>query len=375
MRRNRYCYAFVLLVFLLLAYMYPHPMTYFALYAILLVALFSFFLGVLSLWGLIISPTLSAQVVEKGEEIQFGLMVKNRFWIPVALVLTTFTMDYRGIFTEEYELYGNVPPKRRVEIAHLIEAPYWGAYELMVQEVKIYDFLGLFAFRWKKALPKLGFVAQPQIFPVNDRVLQLIVKEGEEVKKRRNSVNFSEESELKLYEPMEDSRNIHWKASAKRNELMSKYFVDDMVPAVCFLMDNQMELSMETLGKTDELMESLLSFAFSLHQTSYEISLATTLGAYMDFGGDFSGFYDEMLYLPFGGGNFVKEIDGKIKSGTQVLCFLYALDESVTQALQKLALAGHDVLLICFGLQEQEEAIEKLRQARVVCVDAQEVLV
>lgn len=92
-----------------------------------------------------------------------------------------------------------------------------GGVTVSVDKIKVYDYLGLFAFR-VKALEKKTVIVRPvkRPVPLPPQVEQFIPKRW----KPKPGGGFAENHEMRLYRPGDSLNQIHWKLSAKTGELI-----------------------------------------------------------------------------------------------------------------------------------------------------------
>ncbi len=92
-----------------------------------------------------------------------------------------------------------------------------GGVAVNVEKMKVYDYLGLFAFR-VKAVETKTVIVRPAKWPVPQppQVEQFVPKQW----KPKPGGGFAENHEMRLYRPGDSLNQIHWKLSAKTGELI-----------------------------------------------------------------------------------------------------------------------------------------------------------
>jgi len=92
-----------------------------------------------------------------------------------------------------------------------------GGFTVTVEKIRVYDYLGLFAFR-VKALENKTVIVRPQKYPILQppQVEQFTPKNW----KPKPGGGFAENHEMRLYRPGDSLNQIHWKLSAKTGELI-----------------------------------------------------------------------------------------------------------------------------------------------------------
>jgi len=218
----------------------------------------------------------------------------------------------------------------------------------------------------------------PRILPLGSEMIHALSQGDMQLGKRNDSE--AEEHELRLYQPTEDSRNIHWKASVKRNELMSKYVFDNEQRRVQFFIDTNLgeRFSEETLELEDKMVETLVSIMSHLHEKSYQLALSAACGTEIDTKMDFLYLYHQAAGLVFGeygdAGALVDTLSESQKNPTMMVLVLHTLDETMCGKIARLAEAKHQVIVVGFALADAQHHSESLHQAGVQYLDGEEVL-
>lgn len=377
MGKNRLTYAVSVVAFLLLVLFLPNEMTYFALYTLLLLPVISLVMFLLTVRQIHLSGALSVDFVQKGELAEFVVTVHNRGIFPLAMLEFCLSADRAFVFAEGCDVRSGIRLRAKKKIVCPIMTKHCGLYHVWVEEIKLYDFLGLFCVRQAEK-ESVVLTVLPRILPLGDEIMHAL-SQGEIQLGKRND-NEAQEHELRLYQPTEDSRNIHWKASVKRNELMSKYVFDSEQRRVQFYIDTNLRerFAEETRELEDKMTESLVSVMSHLHERSYQLSLAAACGAEVDATMDFLHLYHRAAGLVFGEydtvGALADILGQKQKIPTMMVLFLHAMDESIQSEIVRLAEGKHQVIVVGFELTNTQVYSESLYQAGVQYLDGEEVL-
>ena len=373
MLRNRLTYGLVIVVMFLFVYLFEDRITYMGLYAVLLFPVLSFLLAVISKRRFVVKERLSADFIAKGQGVSYIITVENAHFWPCTLVGVQFVGDEIGLKVDEKEKYFAIPSFGKKEIEFKMSGNYRGAYEVGIEEVILYDFLGLFKFKQKHNL-KSTLTITPRILSIVRLHLESVSQDEVVSKKHMQGEDYSIISELRKYQPTDGYKKVHWKASAKRNELISKNYQEAERCIASFYVNNIIRdgAREENLAIEDKMMEAVVSVMHYCYRFGHPISLHYLGGGSMDFTTDFPYVYKEASGLPFRSeGSFRTLLEDYLKTSKEtmnILVFSYKVNESLISTLHSLKMAGNYVLLFMFATKNGEE-IRKLELMGIKCVN------
>ena len=393
MAKNRLFYGLVAAVLVLFIYLREDPMTYLALYAVLIAPLLSFLLTVatriqleeregryflLFERNITVTEALDANYIAKGQRTQYSCTVKNRSILPCTSIRLRFEAEGTGLTLGTSETYITVPSKDKHTVRFEISADYRGNYKVGVQNIRLYDFLGLFKFQQKRE-KSLVFTVVPRIRNIGYLPLDSTVHEGVAVRNHLQTEAYSVVSDLKKYQPSDSLKKIHWKATAKRNELISKNYQETERLSAIFLMDNStiQASPREALEQEDLMMEILVSAMAHLNQLGYIVSLRFLGSRGTDFTDSFDHLYKAAASLPFGDfGSFEDYLSHTTPpqgDSLSLILFVQEVTEKVFTTLQSFRLFGSNIILFYFPQRAEKEKIERLQGLGIHCIDFREI--
>jgi len=383
MAKNRLIYGMVLVVMLVLLFVQEEPMTYFALYAVLILPLFSLALTLISRIRVgkrknqralflkdcfTVSENLTPNYVTKGETVWYKLYVKNNSFLPCVFAKVRFQADTRALKVSHMEQSFSVPPKGRREVTFQILARYRGNYEIGVDTIVFYDLLGLFRFR-QKLDKKLIFTAVPRIRPISFLPLDATASDLSVSRNYIQDEDYSIISDLRKYQPTDSHRRIHWKASAKKSELISKNFGETERSSAVLYMDN----TKTSLPREDAMMEALASVLAYCNQGGYAVSLRYFGSEDTDFSTDFPSLYDEVSHIKFQeSGPFDDTLTHSVsphRDAVNLVLFVQHLTEDVLSFVHDFGQFGSNAILFCFHDETEADTLKKLRDLNLTCID------
>lgn len=172
---------------------------------------------------------------------------------------------------EEYELIIPAIPKKTRTATISVKGIYCGRMIARIHNVTIYDVFGLFQFK-----KEINNEAEIYIMPSkssefeNVQMSTLGVTEDEELQMKKGD-DVSQISEIRNYIPGDKLQNIHWKLSAKNDELQVKEFSlpfsEDVIMLVELYVDQQNPFIF------DRLLENLYAFSRDLLKQGRKFNL------------------------------------------------------------------------------------------------------
>ena len=269
--KGKLIYLFLWLVIVYLGILYYSR-------ALLGLAALEFFLPVISFLLLQIAvrkmqirPCLSIGVAEKNQPVQAGIEIEMKHRIPLPRIRVEFTV--RNHFydqTEQVVLWG-MAYGRKTRITKEISSEHCGLLILEIKEVKIYDIFRIFS-RKKKVREKETLAVLPEYYEAAVFLREStrnFLEESEEYDKNRAGDDPSEVFQIREYHGGDRMQSIHWKLSARTDELMVKEYSLPVGNPVVVFWDMQIG-SGETTGYLDEYLEAGLALSQGLLQAGCE---------------------------------------------------------------------------------------------------------
>lgn len=221
MRKNRLVYTLLLIAAAVFAGAYQSKLTFVLLVTLLALPFFSLILLVIERFALKIEVKPQSLFVQKLCRFSITVTIRNRFIIPMSPVCV------RGVFQDEdgslipdKTMIVSVMPFCKTELLFSGCLKYRGEYHLGVSEAVLYDLLGLFKIKVKHA-PSSRVVAAPRRLTI-DRTDALCADELESLQTKLSFFESNSFSSVREYSEGETLRYVHWKLSAKQDELMVK---------------------------------------------------------------------------------------------------------------------------------------------------------
>lgn len=307
--------------------------------------------------------------IVKGETTEYGFHLANEGFILFESIKVNFFHDHSKIFQldekKEYCLF----PKQKIDVKTRIACDYRGEYNVGVKSVEIIDFLYLFRTTYKikeklsiQVLPRIIEIDTfPLMFPDTDYKIHFFPKSGDD----------EPDMEVRNYVRGDSIKRIHWKASAKRNEWMTRKYIQIPEPEVQIYTEFTPVLGSESQkiiveDKILEIMIAIVNFYCVKGMTcSLNYMQAQTISEKISNLREFQRFYESTFSLNFRADVSAGELlDSKkgMYTDNSILVITHSLTSQLYQSLAHLKDMGQDVAIIYvyYLMEERNEDILRL---------------
>lgn len=201
------------------------------------------------------------KTVLKGVNIPYRFILANEDYISFTDVLVSFRSDYSTVENISMSRSYCLLPSDRIEQDTCICCHYRGEYLVGAEYVYITDFLRLFRVRFEAPSP-ITMHVMPRVLKLDRLRLQ------DEIDRRNQSTLIPREqkipdAEVRDYIAGDERKQIHWKASAKQQKLMTRKQTADPRPEVLIFIDffKKDATKMECMITEDKIIESTLAIS------------------------------------------------------------------------------------------------------------------
>ena len=341
--------------------MYDGRIAWVAFYAVLILPMLSLLYLFISSRKLVATHSASAGHIIKGDELAYKVTLSNAGFLPVFCVRVQFENEADDFlpFTTQFNMR-LVPVGRRqtIDVVFPLECLYRGEFGLKAHSVDIVDVLGLFSLKIY-INERLSVLVYPALKDVKNIPLSAVNTSDAPSIRETPDEDYAIVTDLRKYQPDDSFKRIHWKISAKKNELMIKNFQSvNLNAAVLALNNNEIPFDrpfadVERLTVEDKLVEGLLSFAHYALMRRFPVELL-----YMEDGlqhvteSSFLGFdnvYNICAKVAFDNTADFKEHLGNYMHGQtefiNIVIFTAGLSWAFCEQLRMIKAAGHNVIL------------------------------
>jgi hypothetical protein len=313
--------------------------------------------------------------------------VKNNSFLPYTSVRVRFKANSAAVTADFADKFFSIGPYKNHEIVFNVSAKYRGNYEVGVANIMVYDFLGLFRFEQKHD-HAFVLTVRPRVLDIAGLPLSKADSGAENVKSFTAEEDYAVISDLRKYQPTDGYKKIHWKASAKKNELVSKNYQNTKRNSVVLLLDNSQTRANgdkkgedATMAMEDLIMEAYVStlsyctrhmFTCSLYYMGDEENEGAT--------GNFDYLYSIASKISFEGHDvfdaYLTAYSKMQADAENVLIFAQEITDGLFATAQTLNVFGNNVVIFHFRDPNPDELkrIARLGEIGINAIDFRRIL-
>ncbi len=370
MRLNRLIFAAAILGSSIFASYYGGNISYALFYLTLFLPVIAFLYTVYVYFRFKIYQSMDAYLVVKGDWTTYSFVIANEDYITFRNVKVNFLSDKSTIEATHAITEYSLLPSESERMETRIRCNYRGEYYVGVDSIEVTDFLYLFRITYPLA-SRLKAVVLPRVVPL-ERLG--IAPPQADVKNPLRFSNAAEEeldTEVRKYYPGDSRKQIHWKASARMRELITRRYQHIPKARILLFMDLERieEEELKVVVAEDKIIESVLAIANFYAQRNvpsqiiYEmegrnqIEIATK--------GDFDTFYKACVRIRFDSrvplSDLLRERLLRGEEGVFCVAATYRLTTELYLAAMK-AVSGGNRVCILFISDDVSEEIRKRRE-------------
>ena len=262
-------------------------------------------------------------------------------------------------------------PGEKEKCERFLVGQYRGRYEVGVQSICVTDFLSLFS-KYYPVSKKHEVIILPQIVKVN-RLKGYAWLYKQSMQRRKGEVIL--DNEIGPYQKGDLIRQIHWKASAKKGELVSRKYVNNETVDFYLYMDlgRLTEVGEKRKQIEDRMVETMLACLqyILLQGATCEVILSKKAVEKRRFSGQkaLEGFRKECALLSFEEeGPMITRLQSLLMNERETgkwFLILHQIDDRLILLLEKMAQQGLQFLIWVIGEAIEEEKIERLRKQEI----------
>lgn len=245
----------------------------------------------------------SAPRLVETKDASFDLMItaRNGFIFPAVPIelLCSLPDGDTGRFADK-RLFISLPPFGETELAVRCRHLFRGSYYCEIKRIYIVDPLRLIRVS-KKYERRVSVTFLPRRLALEELVFRSAVEQSY-AQKRVNSADKEDFSHVREYRDGDILQMVHWKLTAKQDELMIKQFesINDLRAVI--LCDYRQENSFDGMTRADMMIETALAFAKTaldkgIH-SAVDFGDLNAGASYINDEGSFNKFYDYASVIP-----------------------------------------------------------------------------
>ncbi len=209
-----------------------------------------------------IYQSIDSRLVVKGDWTRYSFVVANEDFITFRNIKVNFLSDKSKIEAANRTIEYSLLPGEEERLETRMKCNFRGEYYVGVDSIEVTDFLYLFSIKYP-LISKLKAIVYPRVVKL-ERLA--IAPPQTDVKNPVKFDNFNGEeldTEVRKYYPGDSRKRIHWRASAKMHELVSRKYQYIPKAEIIIFMDLMkiQEDDMKVVMAEDKIIESALAIS------------------------------------------------------------------------------------------------------------------
>ena len=352
MARNRIIYILLALVCIAFSMIYMSKITAIIMFVVLSYPIIAAVFTAVQLIFVKASFENSRVVSEKNSPFEYYINISNGIFLPCSpLEMICRMPDLDGGLFCEKRVYVSLPPLGKARLAIEGKHLYRGCYSCVIERISVVDPLRIVKIS-KRPNNEMSMVFVPRRLALEDVVSDSV---GEQTFTRPNPVTFEKEdfSHVRDYREGDVMQMVHWKLTAKADQLMIKHY-DSINDRCALVLCDWSGIDADVLLKTDTIIETALAFVRAALDTGIyaAVDLGRSAGGdiiRISSEGEFENFFELMSVLPIETEkiDFSAAIDATDKSTAAMIVLITAnlTDEVVRRAR---AIAEHCAVYLAY---------------------------
>ena len=263
MTKNRVLYGSLFFSALIFIYFYGGKIPYMLFYVIILLPVISIAFTLIAYARFQFVESIDNRIVVKGDTVNFTLSIHNRdFFLYPFIKINFYGAD--TIFAKQFQSKSfSLLPFKKKSFTFKLTCKYRGYYMVGIKSIEFEDYLGIFRLSYSPKTTKTVTVNPRLIHLDNLRIKTNYLSESHSIMNNRYE-DITTISDTRKYAYGDSLKKIHWKLSAKVNELMVKNYEGTSKTNCVIMMDlKKNKYSYEqNLMLEDKLIESTVAVVY-----------------------------------------------------------------------------------------------------------------
>ncbi|HWT76185.1 MAG TPA: DUF58 domain-containing protein [Mobilitalea sp.] len=262
MKLNRLICAATIAGSSIFASYYGGNISYALFYLSILIPIIAFLYTVYVYFRFKLYQSMGSYLVMKGEWNDYSFIIANEDVITFRNIKVNFLSDKSTIESTNQVTEYSLLPSESEKLETRIKCNYRGEYYVGVDSIEVTDFLYLFTITYPMN-SKLKAYVLPRVVPIEQ--LGIAPPQNDVKNPMRFSNNAEEEldTEIRKYYPGDSRKRIHWKATARMNELITRKYQHIPKAHIAIFMDltKIKDDDLKVVIAEDKIIESVLAIS------------------------------------------------------------------------------------------------------------------
>lgn len=262
MRINRIVCVLTIIGSSVFASYYGGNIPYALFYLSILIPIVAFFYTVYVYLRFKLYQSMDVHLVMKGEWNTYSFVIANEDVITFRNIKVNFLSNKSTIEATNQITEYSLLPGESERLETRIRCNYRGEYYVGVDSIEVTDFLYLFTITYPMG-SKLRAYVLPRVVPIDQLGIAPPQNDVKNPMRFSNSAEEELDTEIRKYNPGDSRKRIHWKASARMNELITRKYQHIPKAEIVIFMDltKIKEDELKVTIAEDKIIECVLTIA------------------------------------------------------------------------------------------------------------------
>lgn len=236
MLKTRGLYLLLLIASFFFPYLYGGKIPYMVFHVVLLIPLISFIHVVLVFFRFKYVQDFDRKHIVRGDSVNFIVKFSNEDFFPYPYLTAIFKSEESYFVSLSDRKKFSLAPYSSKTFTFSFKCRYRGTFEIGLERLEIVDFLGLFRLKYKvKSLRNV--VVHPKVIPLDDLHMRDGYLSDSQNISRAGFEDMTSIAGIRKYAIGDVFKKIHWKLTAKMDELMVKEFNSTYETSAVIILD------------------------------------------------------------------------------------------------------------------------------------------
>ncbi len=293
-------YLLILIIINVFNYFYPEYIPFSFIIIIALFPLFSLVHAIIGILLVKINFESKVKTVVRNEQINLNILIHNRSYLPFSMIEMKYSLPQKvGLPSENKTICFNILAKKKYRCEEKVICKHIGVYKSNLEFIKVSDLIGFFKLKLRLK-SQLEFLVLPRKIYISDFKSNLFSDIKSSIITKTN-INTYDIFGTRNYNAGDELKLIHWKNSAKIDDIVVKEFEDKKDISNLILLDLKKyyegEENYNYIDAVIEVAVSIISNRIKTDVIWYEQNQKNINLKTLESDEDINDFFKQIIYL------------------------------------------------------------------------------
>lgn len=371
MKHSRVLYFFMLVISIIFISYKGGSIPYLFFYFVLMLPIFSFGYTLIVYMRFRVAQNIDSIRMIKKIPLPYQAVIANEDYFTYTSMRPEYFEDFTKVMMNEERDSYEIAPRSSLKMNGTLYAQFRGTFEAGISSIEIKDFLYLFTIRYP-LMSRLKIIVSPRLISMQRLNLVQWMEESDRIRKIKKGTNEVYDPEIRKYTKGDSLKQIHWKSSAKKMELMTRKIIEIEDPSPVLFLDlkETRKSGRLKIAQEDNIVELALAVIRQFLNTETSIFLCSQDEYYREVlirdEREFDQFYTDSAEIVFKDHIGIEEqilsyYQKHINDKGCLILITGNMDPELMECLSYVVKNDYSVALFYFGTQFDEEENNRVR--------------